>query len=584
VHFSPALILVQIIQLMLIDRRLRRDLKKLPRIPMVGLSRRNTIYVGVFVVLSSAVMDHFPLVGKVLPAFGNLALAAYLFFISQAITHQRLLNFNVLLTRTLVLIAVALTLTGIYSILVAWIENSPGLFFLNSFIASFVILMLLDPLRSLVSYFTQRLLTQSHRRLQEAVRSAQLAVTGITELGALFDAILATTHSVLSPRRAALYLLRSDGTKYRRVRSVTQDLLSGQLVDATEPDVLSEILSTHPVIQYCEQLMQRGDLPILLDQILESEIERSASRVQREQWAALVQGLKALRSNLLIPLGDSGKILGFLVLDVPSPPEFWAESWGNNWGLLSTVYPYYELAAKTLRSMEVFVRQREKERLATIGEMAAGLAHEIRNPLGAIKGAAQFLDPSLDRPESKFLTIIIEEVDRLNHVVTQFLDYSKPASSDRESVDLGGLVQKTIETLRPGVPEGVKLEYFPARKPVRVRASSLQLQQVLVNLVQNSVRAVEGGTQGKVSLSVLEESDSSVEEVVLQVEDNGRGIKREHLDKLFIPFFTTSPSGTGLGLSICQKIVEAHKGRIEVATKEGLFTRFSVILPKEMSP
>ena len=118
--------------------------------------------------------------------------------------------------------------------------------------------------------------------------------------------------------------------------------------------------------------------------------------------------------------------MGFVGFWVPGPPE----PWGNNWAILSVVYPYYEQVAATLRSMEIFVRQREKERLAALGEMAAGLAHEIRNPLGAIKGAAQFLDPSTDRPESKFLKVIIEEVDRLNRVVTQFLDYSKPPYDD----------------------------------------------------------------------------------------------------------------------------------------------------------
>src|SRR5690606_34610830 len=105
----------------------------------------------------------------------------YLFFISQAITQQKLLNLGALFSKFLVLIAVALTLTGVYSVLVAWIEDSPGLFFLNSFIASFILLMLLDPIRSLVRYFSQRLLTQKQRRLELALRDAQHALTGVTD-------------------------------------------------------------------------------------------------------------------------------------------------------------------------------------------------------------------------------------------------------------------------------------------------------------------------------------------------------------------------------------------------------------------
>jgi two-component system sensor histidine kinase HydH len=229
--------------------------------------------------------------------------------------------------------------------------------------------------------------------------------------------------------------------------------------------------------------------------------------------------------------------------------------------------------------MEVFTRQREKERLAVVGEMAAGLAHEIRNPLGAIKGAAQFLDPSSDRPESRFLKIIIEEVDRLNREVTQFLDYSKPFSIEFSTVDLGKLTEQTVEMLKPAIPESIQLEFEVFSQAGLVRASAEQMHQVLINLIQNSQNALFGKEDGRIRVSVTVQNERHVREAVIAVEDNGKGIKKEHMDKLFIPFFTTSPSGTGLGLSICHKIVEAHQGRIEVMSEEGKFTRFSVIIP-----
>ena len=226
--------------------------------------------------------------------------------------------------------------------------------------------------------------------------------------------------------------------------------------------------------------------------------------------------------------------------------------------------------------MEIYVRQREMERLATLGEMAAGLAHEIRNPLGAIKGAAQYLDPSGDKPESRFLKVIVEEVDRLNRVVTQFLDYSKPPVTEFKQVELLPLVNKTVDMLKANPVEGVRLEMSGVAKSVAVMAAPEQIQQVLINLIQNSTKALSGRSDGVIRVGVDIDGAS---EAVVSVEDNGCGIKREHLDKLFIPFFTTSPSGTGLGLSISQKIIEFHRGRIEVATEEGRFTRFSVILP-----
>lgn len=565
IYFSPALVVLQTLQLMWIDWQLKRGLRRLPKMPTVGLGRRNLIYLGALLTLTTSVMDHVPWMGQALPSFGNIALTVYLFFLSQAITQQRLLNISALFSRFLVLLVVALTLTLLYSLLVVWVENNLGLFFLNSFIVSFLLLMLLDPLRTMVGYLTQRLLTQKHRRLQQILRDAQRNLTGIVDLGTLFQAVLSTAEQILQPERALLFILKSDGTKFRKIRSIERD-------NTAHP---KEILANHPLLQYCEGLARKGKFPVLLDQILESEMDRSASKLQREYYARLMEGLKAVRANLLIPLMDSGKMLGFVTLWVPSPPE----PWGNNWGLLPIIYPYFEQVAQMMRNMEVYARQREKERLATLGEMAAGLAHEIRNPLGAIKGAAQFLDPSSDRPESQFLKVIIEEVDRLNRVVTQFLDYSKPHTTDLKLVDLSQLAEKTIGLLRPSVENGIELEFIPSRVPALVMASAEQMRQVLINLVQNSQKALEGKSSGMIRVTIGVEEDVQNSEVVMTVEDTGRGIKKENMEKLFIPFFTTSPSGTGLGLSISQKIIEAHRGRIEVISEEDRFTRVSIFLP-----
>ncbi len=574
VLFSPGFILVQLIELMWLDRKVRMGGKRRPKLPVVGLTRRNLVYLGAIFVMMFSVMDHVPWLGRDVASIGNLGLTVYLFFISQAISQQRFLNFEALVTKFLVLLVVALTLTGVYWLLVSWIENSPGLFFLNSFIASFIILMLLDPLRALVRHFTARLLTQKHRRLDQILRDGQRTLSGTVDPGALLQSILIFVEQTLQPQWAALFILRSNGIKFRRVRTI-----------GTEPKFengspLKEVLASHMLLRHCTRLQQRGELPVLLDQLLESEIDRSASRAQREYLAGLIQGLKALGCNLMIPLVDGGRILGFVTLYAPNPPE----PWGNNWGLLQIIYPYFEHAAQTMRNMDVYVRQREKERLATLGEMSAGLAHEIRNPLGAIKGAAQFLDPSADKPESRFLRVIIEEVDRLNRVVTQFLDYSKPEATDFKRVELSALVGKCVELIRPGVRPEVRLEFFPSPVPAAILASSEKIQQVMHNLVGNSLKALEGRPSGRIRVSVEIDGIGNEREIGVIIEDDGPGIKKENLDKLFIPFFTTSPSGTGLGLSICQKIIEAHRGRIEVSSEEGKFARFTVILPMAFEP
>lgn len=565
IQLAPAFTLIEVLHLMWIDRRLLSGLKRLPKRPTVGFGRRNFIYFGALVAQSVALMDHFPWAGRYLPSIGNLILTIYLYFLSQAVLQQRLLNFGALISRVLVLGVFALTMTGIYAVLVAWVVDSPALFFLNSFIASFLVIMLLDPIRTLVGYFYQRLLTQAHLKVEQSLRESQMKLTGVVDPGSLFQIIIQTTENILKPNWIGFFLLRSDGTKFRRVRSVGKE----------PKGALRELLADHPILEESLRLRARGELPIVFDQVLENEIDRSTSATQREKWESLIQGLRALGGNLLIPLFDQNRVLGFLILDSEAPPE----PWGSNWGFLNVIYPFYEQATHALRNLEVYVRQREKERLAALGEMAAGLAHEIRNPLGAIKGAAQYLDPSQNRPESVFLKVIVDETDRLNRVVTQFLDFSKPSSTDFQRVDLVPLVQKTVDLARLGLPENAAISFRTATPDARVLAVGEQIQQVVLNLIQNSIKAVSGRDAGQIEVQVFREQSNEGPEVKITVEDNGAGIKRENIEKIFIPFFTTSPSGTGLGLSICQKMIEAHRGRIEVISEEGVFTRFTVTLP-----
>ena len=247
--------------------------------------------------------------------------------------------------------------------------------------------------------------------------------------------------------------------------------------------------------------------------------------------------------------------------------------------------------------MDIYVRLREKDRLAALGEMSAGLAHEIRNPLGAIKGAAQLLEGSPLAKGNPFTPVIVEEVNRLNRVVSQFLDYARSGAPDTVPYDVGQIIERTLDLMRSAPTAGVRVEAVApssgfASLP-KLRCNPEQVKQVLVNLLQNAVQSVdrrrknereEGKepTEGLVQVGArIEVSPRGGREYVIFVEDNGAGISREHIDKIFIPFYTTSPSGTGLGLPICARIVETHGGRIDVQSEEGRYARFSIYFPIE---
>lgn len=227
------------------------------------------------------------------------------------------------------------------------------------------------------------------------------------------------------------------------------------------------------------------------------------------------------------------------------------------------------------------------ERLALLGELSAGIAHEIRNPLAGIKAASQVLEDQFDTndPRRALLERVIREVDRSNKLLNEFFRFARPSRPNLE--------QHSVET----VVSGVRLLLQPTlkKKNIRwqedisagllVRADGNQLEQVLLNLLLNAIDAMpEGGVLSVRSKRMRpakkgKKDGNTSPRVIIEVSDTGVGIAPEHLEKIFNPFFTTRSEGTGLGLSICNRLVEEHEGMLEVQSREGEGSRFTVVLP-----
>jgi signal transduction histidine kinase len=217
---------------------------------------------------------------------------------------------------------------------------------------------------------------------------------------------------------------------------------------------------------------------------------------------------------------------------------------------------------------------RRAEQLKTLGEMAAGMAHEVKNPLAAIRSAAQILGTRVGGKEAEFPGLIVREVDQVNRVVNDFLDYARPAPLRREPVKLSALLDSCLQLLAPVIHEkGVDVvKELPADEGA-VSADPNQLRQVFLNLILNAVQAMgEGGT---LKLCVEPAGHS----IRVTVGDSGPGIESEKLKRIFEPFFSTKPGGTGLGLPIAQQIVAEHGGRLVLESSPGHGTTATVFLP-----
>ncbi len=246
---------------------------------------------------------------------------------------------------------------------------------------------------------------------------------------------------------------------------------------------------------------------------------------------------------------------------------------GDKTGLIIT---FQDLTA--IRSMEESIRR--KDRLAAVGRVAAGLAHEIRNPLGAMRGAIQVLESKTppDTAQANLMEIILRESDRLNKIITNFLTYARPRVSNFSEIDVLESVIDTFTLLEhsPDVKENHVLETVLPDNPVIIFADPTQLKQIFWNLARNAILAMPDG--GKLKIIVVELGN---ERIRILFEDTGVGMSPEQVEQLFEPFSNSTTGGTGLGLSIVYQIVRDHNGTINVRSIENKGTTITLELPKE---
>jgi two-component system sensor histidine kinase PilS (NtrC family) len=223
---------------------------------------------------------------------------------------------------------------------------------------------------------------------------------------------------------------------------------------------------------------------------------------------------------------------------------------------------------------------RRQDRLAAIGRMAASIAHEIRNPLAAMRGSIQMLraDMASDSSETQLMEIILRESDRLNRIISDFLSYARPRSIVQSKVNVGELLKQTFTLLRHSseITDKHKIEEDVPAQPALLDADSEQLQQVFWNLSRNALQAMPNG--GTLSAKVEANSKSRLR---ITFSDTGRGMTPEQVEHLFEPFSSTT-GGTGLGLSIVYQIIRDHGGTINVRSREGRGTTIAIELPGQV--
>ncbi len=241
-------------------------------------------------------------------------------------------------------------------------------------------------------------------------------------------------------------------------------------------------------------------------------------------------------------------------------------------GMLGLVIIFEDVTKEVQMENEM----RRISELAAVGQLAASIAHEIRNPLSSIKGAAQFLRNEYGDHDAlcEFLDIIVEEVNVLNKITTEFLDFARPLKLNLKEIDINDVIFRTLQFMQLEIAkQKVELDEQLAYDTPKIQADDKQLEQVLRNIILNALQAMpKGGRLGIIS-------EPLANGVRVRLTDTGVGMSPDTVSQIFVPFFTTRTKGTGLGLSIVHKIIENHGGKVSVESALGQGTTFEIYLP-----
>lgn len=537
--------------------------------------RNKWLYIGGAALTMLCVMDRMPVLGRTIPAIANLLLAIYIYGLKDIVLDRDYVNLRSLLGRVLADSGTAFVLAVVFVLTTVWVTDNPLLYSLNVFLVSYLAINSASPIRSLLTAIYQKFFFQEAARVELLIQKATEELTNSFDrrsIGQVLDTFMQQT--VGSPL-VAFYALADDGKRFEKVLDTT--------IGARLPESLSV---AHPLVQHWQSWR---DWKPVLNSELDAEAERSTIASMTVATLLTREALARLDSTLALPLVVEKVVCGFVTLHPDAPPD----PWGRSWGILSLMRPLFVRAGEALHDLDVYVSLRERERLAVLGEMSAGLAHEIRNPLGAIKGAAQVLDLPSDDPKAPFVGIIVEEVNRLNAVVTQFLNYAKPFRGESRYIDLRRLILDAIDRFERQQEsqhgKAITVSFVGPETPTLAFCQSEPIGRLVANLLENAAQAIHDAlnnnkavlknAQPKITVKLEQTNESETSLFSLSVEDNGPGIQPEHLEKVFIPFFSLSKNGTGLGLPICQRIAEAHGGRLEISSREREGTKVSFRFP-----
>jgi len=519
-------------------------------------------------IAATAGLEYFTRVFRVVdfPPTDDYILVVYFFVFAYAIVKHQLMDIKVAITRTGVLLGTYLVVLGLPFAVgwwgKEWLERQIGEGWWLIPLGLCTVLATIGPFAyAYLRRQAERALLKEQRRYQRTLLQAARGMTRVRDLTKLTRLIVRVVSRVVRVQHASLFLWDKGTQRYRLIASHGPKRFS--------LESLYTLIPAHPLIRR----LQQSRRIVNRDELAE---HRPSPAIERE--------LVSLAATLIVPGFIEDELVGFLALGEKLsgagylPDDLHAFSTLANEAAIAidNARSYHELMTTNEHLRMAYERLLQQERLAAAGQFATGMAHEIKNPLSAIKTFAEYLPEKYqDRTfREKFFKIVQSEIDRINTIVKELLEFAKPAPLEVQPVRVSQLLDETLTLLsNQMLKHSVEVQRAFLENGLTIHADPKQLKQVLLNLLLNSLEAMPNGGRLTLAISLQDER------LVLTVTDTGCGIPDEYQAKLFDPFFTTKERGMGLGLAVVKGVVERHGGSIFIRSRPGAGTTVEVRLP-----
>jgi len=395
---------------------------------------------------------------------------------------------------------------------------------------------------------------------RKTISDLSMAMVSILNTHDLCSKIINTTTEAMVVEKASIYIIDEEEGLYKRFESMGLD----------QDKVVAHYHRDDPFFKWTER---HNEI------FIREELERYTTNTET---LSMAERMGQMESEICIPLITKQKLIGIINMGMKGKGDMYTH---EDLQLLTTLSNQAAIAIENAKLYEDISRARVQmqraDRLASLGTLTAGLAHEIRNPLVAIKTFTQLLPERLDDEEFRnhFLNVTAGEVDRISSLVNELLEFARPSQPNLNREDLNQVVERMLLLIATASHKKnlqIVKEYQPSLPPVLLDKE--QIKQVLFNVLLNAIDAAPENSAITVGTRLLEKNGYQ-DQVQIMVRDNGKGVPKEDVDKIFTPFYTTKRQGSGLGLAISHQIIEEHHGTIEVESEENQGATFYINLP-----